>query len=562
MFMPLTKVPALVRLSGATLVGALAVMLAPSTAHAAGLSDDFNRPDSSDLGGTWTILDGAPRIESGAVTSVANTTSVAMQESALEWSSVSADAQAGTGVNYVAVLAGGSGIDAGDAAYVKVQQNVGNGYFDAVFFYRGANGSGAPALSYIPLPAEDHFTAARMTLTVEGSVASLDLDTDFDGVADQTYSSTYDAPFTGTFGGIGVYGDARVDNFGQGGVPMPIATTLAAPAIVETTFGSGELALSLTSAMGAPEGDIAVKIRGTVPTTVLTAPLVDGVATLALDFLDVGTFTYVADYGGGAYFAGSTATGTIDVAPAPTSMTVSAVSVTYGEDLVVEAVVASDEVTPEGVVLFSWGEVEIGRAALVDGVATVRVPDLSAGAYPIEADFQGAPRYGPSGATVDAAVFLTTSVTALEVPLAARVGDEVAMTATVSPASGPMPLTEGTVTFEAGGVILGGVSVIDGIATLMSDALPSGASTVTATFSGTANILGSVSSAQISVQPLPVVDEEEDTPAVTLPVEGEVATPPSLSVTGASPAGPLTVAVLLLSVGALAVAGSRRVHRA
>ena len=567
MFPPLIKVPALLRLSSAILVGALAVALVPSAAQAVGLSDDFNRPDSADLGEAWTILSGAPRIEGGAVTGIPYVSSEAMRTSELGWASVSADAHVGTGVYYVAVLAGGSSIDASDHAYVKVQANAGSGKFDAVFFYRGGNGPGNVVDSFIPLPAEDHFTAARMTLTVEGSVASLDLDTDFDGVADQTYSATYATPFTGTFGGIGVYGNARVDNFGEGGVPMPITTTLTGPELVETTFGTGELALSLSSDSGTPEGDIAVEITGTLPTTVVTVPVVDGAATLSLDSLDVGTFTYTADYAGDAYFAGSTVTGTIEVAPAPTSMTVSAASVTYGEPLVVEAVVTSDEVTPEGMVLFSSGEVEIGRAALVDGVATVSVPGLAAGDYPIAADFRGAPRYGPSGATVDAEVFLTTSVTALEMPVAARVGDEVAMVATVAPASGPMPLTEGTVTFDADGVILGGVSVIDGIATLMSDALPLGSSTVTATFSGTENVRESASSSQITIEPAPVVDEEDDTPVVTRPDEDEVVDEgaqqtPSLPVTGAAPAGPLTAAALLLGAGALALGWSRRLRRA
>lgn len=103
-------------------------------------------------------------------------------------------------------------------ARVKVQNNTSSTGYDIVYFYYGNNGNsfGTEPTTFALTP----FTSARMSLTLVGTVATFMLDTNFDGIADQTFTRT-DVPIgsLGTGIGLGFFGATTLDNFSV--VPEP-----------------------------------------------------------------------------------------------------------------------------------------------------------------------------------------------------------------------------------------------------------------------------------------------------------------------------------------------------
>jgi YD repeat-containing protein len=114
-------------------------------------------------------------------------------------------------------------------------------------------------------------------------------------------------------------------------------------------------------------------------------------------------------------------------------------------------------------------------------------------------------------------------------------GQQVTLTATVSPA------TTGTVTFSAGGVVLGSAPLVTNVATLNVTSLPVGVAAITASFSGSADFQPSVSPvASITVSKRGATAALTATPTTGLLGQTVVL---NVSVTGASPTGQVEIRV-------------------
>lgn len=205
----------------------LVAATATSTASASAchVLDDFNRPDSTSFGPNWTEQTSDWGLSGGEAGNPGGSGVMTYNGSPLT-SGLCADVRAATiGTVYAGFVVRRSGPS--DSMFVKVQNNSGgDSTFDRVYFYRGDNGSGGSSGNFaIATP----FSAARISLTVVGQTATLEIDRDFDGTADETLSSTYGSGVgSGTDYGIVSYNNGKVDNFGVTGAP-PVVTADAGP---------------------------------------------------------------------------------------------------------------------------------------------------------------------------------------------------------------------------------------------------------------------------------------------------------------------------------------------
>jgi hypothetical protein len=206
-------------------------------------SDDFNRPDSSNLGPSWTQVAGSSiGISGGAAIAtthdwplaIVNGISVGYQDAVL---TVDALHAAAGSLDYVALVYGYKDND--HCLFVKVQQQGANQYNYAAFFY-GNNGAG----DFFSLSTP--FDSARIgTWALDADTIRLGIDTNFDGVWDQTYDYAGVSSLTlGTGVGLGMYSSnsdrgVRADKYvvsgksaGHGDVPEPSTVVFAVGAVL------------------------------------------------------------------------------------------------------------------------------------------------------------------------------------------------------------------------------------------------------------------------------------------------------------------------------------------
>jgi len=207
-------------------------IFAAAMAHA-GVLDNFNRADNSNLGPNWTAQAGDAEIYSNTARAFGG----GQSSNLVTFNGVSADNAfvdvyaVDNSLTYIALDL--AFFDVANNYFIKVQnQGCGGACFNYVGFYYGNNGGG----SFFTLNST--FTSGRLTAFFLGTTATLDIDTDFDGTTDQSYSYTYGTSTGGTGIGLGLYGTGQADNFGSGGAPaIPEPGTLV-------MFGSGLVGLA------------------------------------------------------------------------------------------------------------------------------------------------------------------------------------------------------------------------------------------------------------------------------------------------------------------------------
>jgi hypothetical protein len=224
-----------------------------------------------------------------------------------------------------------------------------------------------------------------------------------------------------------------------------------------------------------------------------TATLANGTASFPYTFTAAGNFSIVASYSGDQYYRTKDSTPVKQTVNKDTTSTV-LTSVpnpsTYGQAVTLTATVSSAGPVPTGTVAFKNGGVTFASTSLIGGVAKITKSNLASGTLPITATYNGNAVFvlstSPTLTQVVNQATTTTTVTASPNP--SVVGQSVTFKATVK---SPTVAAVGTVTFTDGTTTLGTVSLAGGKASLSTSALPSGTNTVTATYNGTSNIMGS-----------------------------------------------------------------------
>ncbi|SEP65238.1 Putative Ig domain-containing protein [Devosia sp. YR412] len=318
------------------------------------------------------------------------------------------------------------------------------------------NGAGVATLSSTSLPVGNHTISA-----------------DYTGTANLATSS-------GSLGG------------GHAVTAIVTTTTLSGPGSV--VFGTNPtITATVSSASGTPTGSVVFTVDGTPRAPVA---LNGGSVDVTLTGIGAGTHTVTADYAGTAIYAASSGTlsGGQVVTKAATTTTISPVAaVALGQSLSLTATVASASGTPGGTVTFTVDSVAQSPVTLSGGQANLLVPGLGVGSHTISAAYSGADNYAvsTSAATTGTVNKAASSVVVSSSANPAVAGQAIALTATVS-ASAASPT--GTVVFTIDTVDQPAVSLSSGVATLNLPGLAVGSHTITASYSGDANLLTSSAS--------------------------------------------------------------------
>ncbi len=210
------------------LVLILALMVGVGTPVFA-FTDNFNRPDSSDLGPNWTIQQGSIGIIGNAAASSSDERSIATVNGfSANYTGVKLTVDAldvGPGVQYTGLILGY--LNSNQTILVKVQSNSDSTsvYDTAAFYYDYSPWAGGKGFFSLDTPFE---TGRISAYAVGADVIKLDIDTNFDGIAEQSYTSAGASGLTlGTGVGLGMYGDARADNYTpEGGTSVPEPATM------------------------------------------------------------------------------------------------------------------------------------------------------------------------------------------------------------------------------------------------------------------------------------------------------------------------------------------------
>ena len=226
-------------------------------------------------------------------------------------------------------------------------------------------------------------------------------------------------------------------------------------------------------------------------TTLLgTGTISNGVAVFVTSTLSRGAHTIKATYTGDGNHNASTSAGvTLTVGAATTfiTLTASAATTKFGENVTFTALVTSPSGIPTGTIRFKNNSSTIGTSNLVNGVATLSISSLPIAANTISIEYLGTTNFSANTSntlnyqvTAQPGTTLATIQAGIN-PLTSSYGTNITMTATMTPLA-----ATGTIIFRDGTTILGTRSLTNGIATFSINSLTAGTHQLNMVYSGSA----------------------------------------------------------------------------
>ena len=307
---------------------------------------------------------------------------------------------------------------------------------------------------------------------------------------------------TATYGGSIAYGGSISNSLFQV-VNQATSTTTLASSLNPSPLGTS-VTFTATVAPATATGIVQFNVDGTdVGSPVALAA---GKATLVTNTLTAGDHSVIATYGGDLNFSGSasaTLTQTVNaLAATSTALTSSLNPSIYGQSVTFTATVSPvvAGATPTGTVQFSIDFVNVGAPVALSGtgVATLATTAMQAGSHSVVATYSGSLTYATSTTTPLTQVVnkASTTTTAKTSDNNGRVGNQIQLRATISVVAPGVGLPTGTVTFTLSNSKVIGTATVGptGVATLnwTPVAADVGTWTVTATYSGDPNFVGSL----------------------------------------------------------------------
>jgi Bacterial Ig-like domain (group 3) len=313
---------------------------------------------------------------------------------------------------------------------------------------------------------------------------------------------------------------ADTANAASASVPVTLAVSkgatttslsLSSPSVGYAAQPSEELSVAVQSPDGdIPDGSVQVS-AGSTPVCTITLSAGAGSCAPAADAFAPGSYQLTASYAGSPDYAASGSEDealTVSESATTTTLTLSAPTVSYGDEETVQAriaVSAADTVTPTGSVSVVSGAVVLCKIALsVVSDSTCALPsavEFAPGSYRLSAEYNGT---GGDGSSISAAQTLTvapagtTTSLALSAPTKAYGTEESErLSVVVSPKYGGTPV--GAVTVSDGSKTLCMVTLAaatasaTGSCVLSATALAPGTSELTASYAGSGDFAGSTS---------------------------------------------------------------------
>jgi hypothetical protein len=280
-------------------------------------------------------------------------------------------------------------------------------------------------------------------------------------------------------------------------VMAPTTTTLTSSLNPSEYGQSLTFSASVASSAGAPpDGETVTFKEGT--TLLGTGILAGGTATLSLSTLAVGPKKIQATYVGDINYTASTSPTfdqSITKASTSTALTSSLGSSSYQQPVTWRATVTPQfSGAPTGTVAFKNGTTTLKVVPLSGSTASYTSSNIAVGSASITATYSGSTSLAASTSqALDLTVGQATSTTQLTSSLnPSTTGQSVTFTAAVTSENGGA--VSGSVTFTDGATTLKTVKVTGGTASLTTSELASGMHTITATYDGSADFVGSSTS--------------------------------------------------------------------
>ncbi|MGA9040271.1 MAG: Ig-like domain repeat protein [Terriglobales bacterium] len=239
-----------------------------------------------------------------------------------------------------------------------------------------------------------------------------------------------------------------------------------------------------------PDGEFITFKRGTA--VLGTGVIVQGSTSFTTSALRAGASRISAHYLGDGIFGASSAavTQTVDSYPTTTTLSANPNPALFGQTVNLTATVTTqDPLAPTGTVTFRDAATVLRTVMLSsDGTATFAVNKFPAGIASLTAEYNGDSRNVKStSSALDETINPASSTTTLSPSRnPSTLGQSVIFTASVTTETGVS--ATGTATFTAGTTALGTVTLAGGKAHISASSLPRGANTITATYSGSADI--------------------------------------------------------------------------
>ncbi|MFE9063269.1 beta strand repeat-containing protein [Streptomyces violaceusniger] len=301
-------------------------------------------------------------------------------------------------------------------------------------------------------------------------------------------------------GGTGVAGSSATGSItvNQGVSTTTLTITPASPVCGQAVTLCAQVTVVAPSTC-VPTGTVTFTIAGG-PT--LTGTLnASGQACVTTSAIPVGTHSVTAAYAGNTGVAGSSASGSVTIgqAASTTTLTITPASPVCGQAVTLCAQVTTNApgtCVPTGTVTFVIaGGPTLTGTLNASGQACVTTSAIPTGAHAVTATYGG--NTGVAGSSASGSVTVgqaTTTTTLTSSPNPSAPGQNVTFTATVTPVPPATGTPTGTVTFViSGGPTLTGTLNASGMATASTNALTTGAHTVTATYGGDTCFGGSTS---------------------------------------------------------------------
>jgi hypothetical protein len=373
------------------------------------------------------------------------------------------------------------------------------------------------------------------------------------------------------------------------GVSKSATTTslsLSSPSVGYAGQQTEQVSVTVQSPDGdAPGGSVQVS-AGSAPLCTITLSAGAGACALAADEFAPGSYQLTASYAGSPDYAASVSEDealTVSQSATTTTLTLSAPTVSYGDEETVQAriaVSAGDSAAPAGTVTLFSDAVALCKVALsVAGDSVCTLPssvEFAPGSYQLSAEYDGT---GGDGASISAAQTLTvtpagtTTSLALSAPAQAYGTEESErLSVVVSPEYGGTP--DGAVTVSDGSKTLCTITLAaatasaTGSCVLSATALAAGASELTAAYAGSDDFAASTSlpafltisptttTTALSLSAATVDYGDEQSEQVTVAVTSEYVGRPSGAVTVKSGTRPVCVVTVAAGKGTCALAAS------
>ena len=251
-------------------------------------------------------------------------------------------------------------------------------------------------------------------------------------------------------------------------------------------------------------GNVTIEVEGTA--IKYTPGIVDGKVEYLIPSLNAGNYTLKVTYNGDGNISSTTATAKFEVAKADPVITVKVEDIVYGD---VEYIVITSNAAGTVNVTVNGMTIEVplnnGRAVLrasrwnvpnYNGCATVTVPDLAVGKYPVTVEFNGNDNYNKATATATFNVGKQNTTVDVDVVPSIKVGKTQVINITVSNIN-----ATGDVTINIDGVNYT-APLKDGKANFTTPVLASGNHTVSVIYDGDKNLTGNWTSKTFEVTKL------------------------------------------------------------